>query len=94
MLTFKSRTRLTPSFSLTTLRAKRKAASSKSPSAKASNNGVPRSFSEGTVASGNNHVERGFGTDHSRQALRAAGARQKTQLHFRQRDFCPGGATR
>jgi len=47
---FKSRTRLRSNPCATPARANFTALSSKSPSAKASNRGVSRSFSEGTVA--------------------------------------------
>ncbi len=52
----------------------------------------PRSFSEATVGRRGNHVNRGFGADQPWQPLRAAGARQQPQLHFRQRDFGARGS--
>ncbi len=39
------------------------------------------------AGAGNDHVQRGFDTDRSRQPLRASGARQQTQPDLRQRDL-------
>ena len=52
-----------------------------------SNSGVPRNWSDGTVSPRHDHVERVLETDQPGQPLRAAGAGQQAELHFRQRDL-------
>ena len=50
---------------------------------------VPGSFASTALdrLAADDHVERGLDAEHARQALRAAGARQQAELHFRQRDL-------
>ena len=57
------------------------------PAGEHSSNSVPASFSDGTGFPQTIMFERGLHADHARQALRAAGARQQAELHFRQRDL-------